>query len=174
MDSAVDMDEIAFVDIQGFKDIDNNFILKEVFIHTVAENTNYHAIIESPFQFHRLNQIERRQIQWITNNHHGICWDAGGIALTQFLDDMKSVVKEKVVICKGDEKLKWLQIFFERISIKKYINCEDLNCNFKLSQIRNHFDACYYHKKIKKHNFICALKTVMKLREWYFEEYIFT
>lgn len=146
----LNMGEEVLIDIQGFKDFNNNFILKEVYVHTVAENVNYHALIESPFQFHRLNKIEKRQINWLIKNYHGIRWDEGDIALTQFLDDMKAVLEEKIIIFKGGEKLKWLQNIFESISIKEYINIEDLNCNFRLSEISEIFDMCDYHKNMKK------------------------
>lgn len=172
MSTRVNMNEVAFIDIQGFKVFNNNFILKEVYIHIVAGDLNYHALIDSPFQFHQLNKIEKRQINWLTKNYHGIRWDEGDIALSQFLDDMKAVLRGKIIIFKGVAKLKWLQIFFGSISIKEYINIEDLNCNFRLSEISENVDMCDYHKSTKKHNFVCAFRNVMNLRRWYFEEYI--
>lgn len=168
------MDKIAFIDIQGFKDVYNRFILKEVCVHTVDEKINYHAIIGSPFPFNKLIKCEKRQIQWLTRKYHGIHWNDGSISITQFKNDMKAVLKEKIIICKGVEKVKWLQIFLNNISINQYINCEDLDCNFNLCknfEICEHFDVCDYHKNMNNANFVCAVKNVMKIRRWYFECY---
>lgn len=172
MSSTSCMNELAFVDVQGFKDINNNFILKEVHVHTVAKNLNYHAIIHSPFPFHQLIKIEKQQVRWVTKNYHGIRWDEGNISLTHFLDEMNTVLREKTIIFRGVEKVKWLQFFFERITIKNYCNCEDLNCNLKLSETHECFDKCVYHRELKRNIFVCAFENVMKLKQWYIEEYI--
>lgn len=168
------MNGVAFIDIQGFKIGYNKFILKEVYVNIIEENFNYHALINSPLPFNKLIETEKQQVQWLTYNYHGIPWESGNIPLTQFKRDMKDVLKDKTIICKGIEKLKWLQSFFVKISIKEYINCENLGCNINLSnhETCEHLsNICDYHNHIKKSNFVCALKNVIKLRRWYFVKY---
>lgn len=173
----VNMDDAVLIDVQGFKVDKNKFILKEICIHSVENNFKYHKLIKSPFKFEKLKKVEKNTIQWLTKNYHGIQWDSGNITFTQFMDDMKTVLKDKIIICKGLEKMKWLKCFFERISIQEIINCEDLDCNIKWNkncEISEYFDSCEYHKNIKKSSFVCALKNVMLLRRWFFENYTIT
>lgn len=166
------MSEICFVDIQGFK-LNNKFILKEFYVLTDCKNISYHAIVDSPHPFYVLNRIHRCQVNWLTNFHHGIKWDAGDISFTQFLYDIKLLLMGKTIICKGVEKTKWIQDICSYIPIENFINCEDLNCNMRLRETFKDIDCinfCENHTgKKNKVDYVCAVNNVMKLKRWYFE-----
>lgn len=168
----INMCELVFVDVQGFKNM-NKFILKEVYINIQPENVSYHALIDSPYSFCQLSKCDRRQVNWLTKNYHGIEWMDGDISIHQFVDDVKLMLEGKTILCKGFEKMQWIKDIFKRIHIEKYINCEDIDCGLRMHEIAEDFDyidICMKHKGIDKNNYcVCALKNVMKLKRWYFE-----
>lgn len=88
------MSHIALVDIQGFKPVNDKFILKEIFIFTYPENEELHAIINSPYSFHKLSKIQQRQVQWLSRNYHGIKWSDGDMSLSKFLLMSQKLLKK--------------------------------------------------------------------------------
>jgi len=66
------------IDVQGFFDNNNNFILKE--IGTVFEkepNMNNSFLIEPPSDFTLLNTESRKTAIWLRNTYHNIFWKDG-------------------------------------------------------------------------------------------------
>lgn len=162
------MSHIALVDIQGFKPANDKFILKEIFISTYPENEELHAIINSPYSFHELSKIQQRQVQWLSRNYHGIKWSDGDMSLSKFLLMSQKLLKRKVVLCKGFEKMKWVESIFNGI-VENIVNVEDYGCSIKLSENCN-FTMCDRHINSLKPPH-CALKNVMLLKQWYTENY---
>lgn len=156
------MTEIVFVDVQGFKFM-NKFIAKEIYICTQPENVEFHAIINSPFPFHKLNINDQQQIKWLENKYHGIHWNDGNISLTKFLKKVQSTLQGNNFVCKGFEKCIWLQKIFN----KNYLNLEDFDCFVKLRDNINDNITCTYHNKMKLGH--CAKKNSILLRKWYIE-----
>lgn len=153
------MKAIAFVDIQGFKTDDNNFILKEI---AIAHNDQVQVLLlKPPFPFYNLTYTERKQVKWIERNRK-INWNDGFIPYDNFLVHIDEFLTDKIIYCKGVEKVTWLSHFLDRGDI---INIEDLRCPSLLSlyekyRLSNDIFNCIYHPTI------CALRNVTCLKKW--------
>lgn len=74
-----------FIDVQGFKDENNKFILKEIaFLN--SENICKVFILKSPYPFEKLPKKYQKQSIWLYDNYHGLNWNTGN-------DTLKSVKK---------------------------------------------------------------------------------
>lgn len=98
---------VAFVDMQGFKDNSNRFVLKEIAV--VTSNASFHDVIKSPFAFRHLNKKRTREAKWLTKNHHGIHWNAGTMSMTQLRTIIRPMLHRKVIYVKGIEKVQWIR-----------------------------------------------------------------
>lgn len=155
------MTQFTLIDVQGFKHA-NKFILKEIYI--ITDNKKFHAIIKSPFEYKQTNPKFRQEINWVTNNYHGIKWNDGNISLSSFLKSVKTALKGKVVLCKGCEKMKWIEQIFSGI-ISDCQNLENEGCNVKLHEcVKNDTNfTCTFHHNMTVH---CAMRNVDFLKNW--------
>lgn len=178
-----------FVDVQGFKDHENNFIVKEFAMVPEIYNHDYdddgylsiHYIISPPYSLQKLPQKNINNINWITQNYHGLNWNSGTIKLYE----LKKIIYDKLFnvtgpICwnvKGGEKIIWLSNFLATIyNNQKFIvvhNVEDSIyqswptlsiLKMKYPQVRH----CNYHnhqnKKNKLHGPMCSKQNVKLMR----------
>jgi len=61
------------IDVQGFLDNNNNFILKEIgIVFEKDPNLNNTFLIEPPYDFTFLNTKSRKTAIWLTNTHHNL------------------------------------------------------------------------------------------------------
>lgn len=98
--------DYAFVDLQGFRNAANKFIVKEFSILT--KNTKFSDIIKSPKKFCDLDHFTRRSARWLARNHHGLFWDDGFIGINELRETITPILINKLVYAKGDEKVKWI------------------------------------------------------------------
>lgn len=182
-----------FVDVQGFKDNNNNFILKEFAMVPEIYNPMYdsdlsmHYIIKSPYSLNRLPQKNINNINWVTQNYHGLDWNCGTIKLYT----LKNIIYEKLLnilgqICwkvKGDEKQTWLNNFLATIyNNRNFIFAQNVendlsqywpklsSLQIKYPQIRHCCHHDHHHrttitKKNNKYlNPVCSKKNVILMR----------
>lgn len=155
-------DNTIIVDLQGFKDKNNLFIVKELAIAT-QEHTHV-FLIKPPYPFTALTEEERKQVWWIEKNR-GYRWSEGYIDHREFLRIIKPYLKERKIIVKGYEKIKWVQdlcdhnniIDISSLGAPNLITLSKLYCKGMLMY------NCFIHKKI------CALKNVLCIRKWCIE-----
>jgi len=98
------MKDTVLIDVQGFFDNYNNFILKK--IGTVFQkdpHLNKSFLIEPPYDFTLLNTIPRKTAIWLTNTHHNIFWNDGEKCFPQNRKYLRTITNEKEIICKGVE-----------------------------------------------------------------------
>jgi len=66
------------IDVQGFFDNNNNFILKEIgIVLEKGSNLNNSCLIESPYDFSLLSINSRKTAIWVTNTQNKIFWNDG-------------------------------------------------------------------------------------------------
>lgn len=156
----------AIVDLQGFKDDANNFILKEIAIMCCDQMQLF--LFLPPFPFYDLTKTERRQVCWIERNRK-INWNDGLIPYHRHKELLTLILKDKIIYVKGSEKVTWLQ----KILKTGYVyNIEDNNCPSLLSLYEKYclskdVFTCFYHPTI------CALKNVLCIRQWCFDNKLF-
>lgn len=152
--------EYIIVDVQGFKDLQNNFIIKEFALATQEYTQVF--LIKPPYHYSYLGPEEKRQVSWLERNR-GILWREGHFNYSEFKCFIKIYLKNKRILLKGTEKVKWIADLTKNCNI---IDIEDRGCpNFptlhrlycKNSQNFN----CFNHTQT------CALKNVICIKKWY-------
>lgn len=160
-----------FVDLQGFKDKQNKFILKEISICTLQNEVFYHFIMKPPFKWKFLTKNEQKQATWLKERLHGFNWNDGYIHFY----DLKKIInmllqsnkKENTIIyVKGEEKIKWLQeLFYIKTTIS---NIENIGCITNLNNTYNNSNKDdITHCRLHNYKFNCAYKNVISLKQWY-------
>lgn len=159
------MHNCIFVDLQGFKSDENEFIVKE-FAYSMLEYTQV-FLIKPPFPFSKLSTSEKRQTRWI-QKHLGILWHEGFVDYREFKRLIVNHIREKTIFVKGVEKVKWVENLCSDCTV---INLEEkgapnLSELYKRYCVRECNYNCVYHNKN------CALKNVICLKKWYFENHV--
>lgn len=182
--------DFAIVDLQGFKDNNNGFIVKEFALFT--KNIQFHDIIKSSScTFDTLNNSSKQSVEWLKHFHHGFDWNDGYITVDELRKTIAPILKNKLVYVKGLEKIEWLHQLMSNESSSKtkllVVNAEDLGCDLNFSTWRNkkknmenindHVSSgsqqltsvtCSKHRKMNKKKFCCALQNAINLKLWYF------
>lgn len=103
------VDDIVFVDLQGFV-VDENFRVKEIAVLR-RERELTHYIFGPSVEWTLLGTDDRSRASWLTHNHHGLRWNEGDIeygrarnlilrALRIELDEVSVLfIKRKKYIC---------------------------------------------------------------------------
>lgn len=156
------MENFLFVDLQGFKNYKNQFIIKE-FALAMSEYTQI-FLIKPPYHFLKLDSNERKQVKWMENNR-GILWSEGYIDYNEFRRIIKPVLLNQNIFVKGQEKVKWVRELCENCNIvdlgeKGYPNFSRLYKKYLKDNINFN---CFVHKNH------CALKNVICIRKWFYE-----
>lgn len=179
--------DFAIVDLQGFKDNNNKFIVKEFALFT--KNIQFHDIIKSSSCiFDTLNYSSKQSVEWLKHFHHGLDWNDGYITVDELRQTVAPILRNKLVYVKGLEKIEWLHqlMSYESSSSSKtkllIVNAEDLGCNLNFTTRRNKKDknnhdagiqqstavTCSKHRKMNQKKFCCALQNAINLKLWYF------
>ena len=95
------MNNIAIVDIQGFKTDENKFLPKEIAILCNGQMQNF--VIKPPYPFYDLTKTERKQVSWIERNRK-ILWSEGFIPYLNFKYHILDYLSDKCIYTKGLEK----------------------------------------------------------------------
>lgn len=93
----------AIVDIQGFFIEKNKFTPKEL---TLLKNDQIaHFVFKQPYPFNKLPDVYKKQVKWLSNNHHCIKWNSGFIQPWKIRDILQNLTDDVCVIyVKGYEK----------------------------------------------------------------------
>ena len=152
------MNSFVIIDVQGFKNIRNNFILKEISI--LYQNNEYQTfIIKPPYDFCTLYANEQRQIKCMEKHQHGLGWNDGSVtydSVRKFIQDNISL--RTFIYVKGDKKKKWIKEF---LGTKHFIiNIKDLGCD-SLKELKYQYPnqpRCLTHEKM------CTLENVFLMK----------
>lgn len=156
--------ELAFIDLQGFLYGDNStFAIKEICIFT--KNIKLHEFVKPPFSFNELKGHFKKQAEWLEEYHHGLNWNTGYITLQELQITISPILKGKILLVKGCNKVKWMKDILEDQQII-CINVEDINCELQLNkEIRQSQFACKKHKYSNSH---CARSNAALIKNWFY------
>lgn len=153
--------EYSFVDLQGFYNYKNDFIVKEFAIATKDFTQIY--LVKPPYNFSTLTDSEKRQVRWLERNR-GIYWREGFVDYLEFKRLIKPVLLDKTLFVKGYEKINWVKKLSPFCSV---IDIEEQGCP-NLETLCKKYDKdkkfnCFNHKNV------CALKNVLCVKRWYYD-----
>lgn len=144
----------VFVDIQGFRSLNNEFILKEFCL--IDGPDTYHYLVKSPYQLKSMSQQLQDQANWLTKHFHGLTFDSGTITLIQLKTLILPIIKDKVILVKGGSKVTWIKQLFSETETGQCINVEEFD---EYMDRKKHLLAkCSHHHA--KYKFHCAHSNV--------------
>lgn len=189
--------DYIFVDIQGFKTVHNEFVVKEIFV--LSKNLKFHEIIKSPIPYDCLSLETKKQADWLKRNYHGLAWNDGYITQSELDKIISPVLTGKIVFVKGAEKVDWIKDIFDTKMI--VVNLEDFDCNVQLHtsldscvndedydgnsqifdddsdyEVKRRTTICCKHKKLKKGSTQlahCAVQNVWLMKDWFKKSSVF-
>lgn len=156
----------AIVDVQGFKNEENTFIVKEIAI--ICNNQLQVFLIKPPYPFYNLTKTERKLVHWIERNRK-ICWNDGFLPYYDYKFHVVKYLEGKRIYTKGSEKVLWLRDILQTNDVH---NLEDKGCP-KLFSLYEKYNLstdvfnCAYHPTV------CALKNVTCIRKWCLDNKVF-
>lgn len=148
--------DIVIADLQGFRDMDNRFIIKEISVFLKGYIQNF--LVKPPYPFDSLTYDEKKQVRWLERNR-GIRWSEGHIGYNDFVKIIKPYLFNKKIITKGLEKIEWIKEFCQDCEV---VDIGEMGCpNFQRLYKTYNTVNCIHHDKI------CALRNVLCIKEWY-------
>lgn len=112
----------VILDVQGFKNEQNEFIPKEIAI--LWNRQIFVQLIKPPYPFYFLTKKERLQVAWIEKNR-GIFWNEGYIPYLNLKSTLHDFLKDKCIFTKGSEKVLWIK---DMVNNNNIHNLEDISC----------------------------------------------
>lgn len=147
------------IDVQGFKDIHNSFILKELCMYyETGEYQNF--IIKSPYAYERLSNCEKRQVKWLQKHYHGISWNEGSISfksVKHFV--LNNISMKSLVYVKGLEKTEYIKKLINNKTL--VVNIEDIGCKKSLNFMKQHYPKMIKCGVMHEEKKICALENAL-------------
>jgi len=133
------------VDFQAFKNLRNEFILKEVTIIDIDKRRDNHFLIRPPQPYNQLPNKLKKRVDFLTNNIHGLEWDSGMIGFRNAITLIKGILKDaSKIYIKGSERVNYF---------KKLLSGKE-NCIIDLDPIvpkiikPTPFSECVFNHKI--------------------------
>lgn len=150
-----------FVDLQGFKGKENDFIVKELAVLSPVGLVHY--IFTPPYKRSLLSSTQIKEVIWLKSNHHGLDWNDGFIPYYKAGALLRNAIGDGTVYVKGFEKIQWIQRLVNARPV--IINVENIDCDVRFSDKMVDCLPCLNHRGV------CALKNVFMLRKWYTDIY---
>lgn len=146
----------VIIDVQGYKDWGNNFIVKEIAV-LYNENEYQRFLIKPPYDFSYLTEGERKQVLWLQSYKHGLRWNEGVnryASVRTFL--IENIDSHTNVYVKGVEKKKWITSLLGREDGVN--NVEEIGCD-SLDYLRKYYPT-NRRCTSTSHSGVCALENV--------------
>ncbi len=178
--------KVIFFDVQGFRGLENDFIIKELAFVSLDYNTKFHGVYRPPFskEYTPLASTVEYTNFYIKNNVHNIPWEGGSYNYEDiFLHfEIIKMYNPDLILVKGHEKIKYfLNLYMGNIkidqkikNINKYKFVKNIETYFpnipKLKELKTKYYIedleCNYHDL---HVYNCA-KLHAQLMLWYYED----
>lgn len=165
----------VILDIQCFKDNDNDYLIKEVCVLEVVSGILLlHHIAKPPFDRDFLTEEKLRESYWLTKRCHGLEWEHGDIPYFVLVDKLRACLNGRSTIyVKGLEKKEYVKRYLvtepTAATTTTVVDMSDLGCR-SLASTTNLLSAtvlrCGQHKRGSKSR--CALANCSVLRGWLF------
>ena len=154
------------LDFQGFKNKDNEFIIKELAIISTDCQVYELQLFLPPCSLHDLPKTVRKQVHWVERHSHGLYWSSGFKGYSQIKDIFKNIDIRGNVYVKGLEKTNFIAQLLSEFEVR-IINLEDLGCP-KLSLLKERvhlgsFKPCSFSHSPTN----CAYINVHVLLQWW-------
>lgn len=148
------------VDMQGFKQPVDDFILKELAIAPLHGEPLV-WLFKEPFPWRRLSDKYRKENSWLERSYHGIPWTSGDLLYTQIGDILRAALRDATkILVIGPVKSEWLERFKFRVQ-----DIEELG--FPCVDQPKFVTICTNHNGAYKAT--CALHNVKMMKKFYLD-----
>nr|AGQ20236.1 AsIV-cont00134-ORF1 [Apophua simplicipes ichnovirus] len=160
------------VDVQGFKQFNDVFVLKKFAMIAVdgdgIEATEF--VVKPPYPFDNLSKHHQITNSWLTRNFHGVPWDSGTIVYEKArMHTCRILQNARVVYVWGMEKKKWLTgVLGASVAI---IDLKEHECP-SMVRLKLMFDYRNAKNQFSK-KFQCAGENVELMKLWMLMNYTF-
>lgn len=163
METKIEDEDWVFVDLQGFKVNKNRFMCKEFCL--ISGDETFHAMVKSWFPYKQLLSHYKRQVGWLTDYFHGLMYDFGDMHIDEMTKIVYPKLVGKIIIVKGDEKIKWMKYIFRKYDDISCRNIEDFN--YEMSQQSDmKYAVCGYHNaRYGWRKCRCAMSNALNLQD---------
>ena len=150
------------VDLQGFSEPRNSFVVKKLAILCDGMVKPLTFTFAPPFPWHDLPPAYKRWNAWVACHYTGCKWNSGTIPCDRIEDILNSNLKDiEVIYVKGREKAIWL-----RTHVKPYHHViesleNDCDDDDAIPSLRKLSNTCLHYKKYFK----CAADNVRALSQ---------
>lgn len=154
------------IDIQGFHQQANRFVVKELAVQALRTNESACVLFQPPFEWTNLPASCKATNSLLMRNFHGLTWDIGFISYFDILTTIEKLTEGGTVLfVKGLQKKKWLQLYTDKL----VINLEDLGCpKIQDGYPDDNDEECWIHQE---HSLIqpyaCAYRNCQRFRTWF-------
>lgn len=161
----------AFIDIEGFKDFGNEFIVKEFAMSVQSLDSSGNCpldfiLVDPPHKWDDLPSKYKEMNQWLTRHYHGLHWDTPGdiehAGLKVFVNELVKNVDH--IYVRGLDKKRWVELILVRdIPV---VDLDDLGC--PVLEYLEVEDECVYHQSLFEGattQYHCAIANVQRLRK---------
>ena len=161
----------VIVDIQCFKDDQNEYILKEVCVLEAESGILLmHHIVKPPYDRAELSDEKLRESYWLTKYCHGLQWDQGDIPFYKLLCKLTDCLANRsIVYVKGREKKEYIKRnHVTHYNTTNVIDVTAIGCG-SIDSINNLMSTnilrCCNHKSSSTDT-RCALTNCVAIRGW--------
>ena len=153
--------DFLVIDLEGFRHKSQNFIPKEISVKgTTYQDT---ILLQPPVKFGPLPEENKKSYSWVSENLHGILWEAGSHDHTfifNFFNALKLRFPNTPVFAKGQEKCSFLRNFFFNVFDLDTLGCpKAAQFNYKPTRV------CPNHSLFFKFNH-CSREKVELFYSW--------
>lgn len=151
----------AVIEFHGFKDNDNEFVVKELAI--VSDNFQTQLVFKAPYDRCLLNEKMQRTTRWLTRSFHKIRWEYGGVPYDMEL--IRSLCKPFATLyTRGLEKVRFLEHFHPDVKNLStlFVNSNLSVDNVKITCSEDDTSRCLIHEhNIDNLDCKCALRSAI-------------
>lgn len=152
------------IDIQGLRDVYNQFIPKEVAVLSIQSEYFNHWIAKPPHGYDELPPNVQNQNMWLSENIHGIKWYEGDTSLSSMKQNLKRIASQaKRIFTRGSEKASYLI----QLTGCFVINLEEEDEVPSFHYLPRSDAHCMYHCVLNnKSTYKCALNNATRIKAW--------
>lgn len=150
------------LDFQGFKDKNNEFIVKELSLISMDGHVYELQLFQPPCDFIQLTENVKKQVVWLEKHFHGLYWGSGFKHYSELKDVFKNVNIQGTVFVKGSEKQKFVVALLSEFKVN-VVDIGNLGCpSLQVLQKQSMPKQCLFNHNSKN----CAYRNVYAMMEW--------
>lgn len=162
-------DKMEFIlDFQGYKNKNNDFIVKELALISTDEQFYELHLFKPPCDFNRLPPDVQKQVVWLEKQCHGLYWGSGFTAYSGLKDIFRKFSLYGKVYVKGSEKEKFIKNLLCDVSTNvEVLDLEKVGCPnlavLRKEMMMNNLKPCIFNHSLNN----CAYVNVHAILQWW-------